>query len=147
MVKKRDEQEPWMPAPDYGRSLRGLSINLLVKDVARAIAFARQVLGASLVYGDADFAVLRRDGAEWMLHADHTYSSHPLLALTGDGALRGAGIEIRLHDHDPDAAAIMAERLGYTVLAGAADKPHGLREAYIADPDGYVWVLDRPLAG
>ena len=40
-----------------------------------------------------------------------------------------------------------AESLGYTVLAGAADKPHGLREAYIADPDGYVWVLDRPLAG
>ena len=71
----------------------------------------------------------------------------PLLALTGDGALRGAGIEIRLHDHDPDAAAVTAEGLGYTVLAGAADKPHGLREAYIADPDGYVWVLDRPLAG
>jgi len=21
-----------------------------------------------------------------------------------------------------------------------ADKPHGLREAYIAGPDGYVWV-------
>jgi len=147
MVKKRDKQEPWMPAPDYGRSLRGLSINLLVKDVARAIAFARQVLGASLVYGDADFAVLRRDGAEWMLHADHTYSSHPLLALTGDGALRGAGIEIRLHDHDPDAAEATAESLGHTVLAAAADKPHGLREAYIADPDGYVWVLDRPLAG
>lgn len=147
MVKKRDAQEPWMTAPDYGRSLRGLSINLLVRDVPRSIAFARQVLGAELVYGDADFAVLRREGAEWMLHADHTYSSHPLLALTGDGALRGAGIEIRLHDHDPDAAAITAERLGYTVLAGAADKPHGLREAYIADPDGYVWVLDRPLAG
>lgn len=146
MVKKRDEQEPWMPAPDYGRSLRGLSINLLVRDVARSVAFARQVLGASLVYGDADFAVLRRDGAEWMLHADHTYSSHPLLALTGDGALRGAGIEIRLHDHDPDAAVVTAEGLGYTVLAAAADKPHGLREAYIADPDGYIWVLDRPLA-
>ena len=46
-----------------------------------------------------------------------------------------------------DAAAVTAEGLGYTVLAGAADKPHGLREAYIADPDGYVWVLDRPLAG
>ena len=132
MVKKRGEQQPWMSAPDYGRSLRGLSINLLVKDVARAIAFAREVLGATLVYGDADFAVLRRDGSEWMLHADHTYGDHPLLALTGDGALRGAGVEIRMHDHDPDAA---------------ADKPHGLREVYIADPDGYVWVLDRPLKG
>lgn len=148
MVKKRGEQEqPWMTAPDYGRSLRGLSINLLVKDVARAVAFAREVLGAELVYGDADFAVLRREGAEWMLHADHTYGSHPLLALTGDGVLRGAGVEIRLHDHDPDAAAARAASLGHTVLAGAADKPHGLREAYISDPDGYVWVIDSPLVG
>jgi uncharacterized glyoxalase superfamily protein PhnB len=147
LVKKRGEQEPWMAAPDYGRSLRGLTINLLVKDVARAIDFARRVLEAELVYGDADFAVLRRQGAEWMLHADHTYGDHPLLALTGDGALRGAGVEIRLHDHDPDAAAARAASLGHTVLAAAADKPHGLREAYIADPDGYVWVLDRPLAG
>jgi len=145
MAKMRGEQEPWMTAPDYGRSLRGLSINLLVKEVPRAIAFAREVLGATLVYGDADFAVLRREGAEWMLHADHTYGNHPLLALTGDGALRGAGVEIRLHDHDPDGAAAKAESLGYTVLAAAADKPHGLREAYIADPDGYVWVLDSPL--
>jgi hypothetical protein len=31
------------------------------------------------------------------------------------------------------------------VLAEAADKPHGLRESYIVDPDGYVWVPDRPL--
>jgi catechol 2,3-dioxygenase-like lactoylglutathione lyase family enzyme len=145
MVKTRGAQEPWMTAPDYGRSLRGLSINLLVKDVARAVDFAREVLGARLVYGDADFAVLRREGAEWMLHADHTYGNHPLLALTGDGALRGAGVELRLHDHDPDAAAAKAQGLGHTVLAAAADKPHGLREAYIADPDGYVWVLDRPL--
>jgi uncharacterized glyoxalase superfamily protein PhnB len=147
MAKMRGEQEPWMTAPDYGRSLRGLSINLLVKEVPRAIAFAREVLGATLVYGDADFAVLRREGAEWMLHADHTYGNHPLLALTGDGALRGAGVEIRLHDHDPDGAAAKAQGLGYTVLAAAADKPHGLREAYIADPDGYVWVLDSPLKG
>ncbi len=145
MVKKRGEQEPWMPAPAYGRSLKALSVNLLVKDIARAVAFAREVLGARVVYADADFAVLRHADAEWMLHADHTYSSHPLLSLTGDGALRGVGIELRLHDHDPDAAVAAAKRLGYTVLAAAADKPHGLREAYIADPDGYIWVPDRPL--
>ena len=35
------------------------------------------------------------------------------------------------------------ERLA--VLAESADKPHGLRESYIVDPDGYVWVPDRPL--
>ena len=149
MAKKRaPHEQPWMSPPAYGRSLAGLSVNLLVRDVARAIAFERDVLGAEIVYCDADFAVLRFPGplpAEWMLHADHTYGEHPLLALTGDGAVRGAGAELRLHHCDPDKATAAAERLGYTVLAPPADKPHGLREAYLVDPDGYVWVPDRPL--
>jgi len=150
MAKKRTT-EPWMPAPDYGRSLAGLTINLLVRDIDRAVAFAQTVLGAELVHGDADFAVLRRDAggtvAEWMLHADHTYGDHPLLALTGDGALRGAGVELRLHGCDPDAAVARALARGDVVLAPPADKPHGLREAYLVDPDGYVWVPDVPLKG
>ena len=60
MAKKRTT-EPWMPAPDYGRSLGGLTINLLVRDFDRAVAFAQTMLGAELVHGDADFAMLRRD--------------------------------------------------------------------------------------
>jgi catechol 2,3-dioxygenase-like lactoylglutathione lyase family enzyme len=154
-MAKKSESVPWMPAPDYGRSLSGLSINLLVRDIDRAVAFAREVLGADLVHGDADFAVLRLAAApttggavaEWMLHADHTYGEHPLLELTGDGALRGIGAEFRLHGCDPDAAAARAERRGDLVLAAPADKPHGLREAYLVDPDGYVWVPDVPLKG
>jgi catechol 2,3-dioxygenase-like lactoylglutathione lyase family enzyme len=150
MAMKREGQ-PWMPAPDYGRSLAGLTVNLLVRDIARAISFQREVLGATAVYGDADFAVLRFAGgpaaAEWMLHADHTYGEHPLLGLTGDGALRGAGIELRLHGCDPDRAAAAAAARGDPVLAAPADKPHGLREAYLVDPDGYVWVPDVPIPG
>jgi catechol 2,3-dioxygenase-like lactoylglutathione lyase family enzyme len=147
MAKKRGDRKPWMSAEDYGRSLRGFQVGLLVKDVARSVAFAREVLEAQVIYADPDFAVLRHgSGPEWMVHADHTYGSHPLLGLTGDGALRGAGIELRLHDHDPDRAAASAARLGHTILAEAADKPHGLRESYLVDPDGYVWVPDRPLA-
>ena len=38
-----------------------------------------------------------------------------------------------------------AHKLDYTVLQAPADKPHGLREAYIVDPDGYVWVPDVPI--
>lgn len=76
----------------------GLSINLLVRDVARSVAFAQDVLGAIVVYSDADFAVQRLGGpADWMLHADHTCGEHPLLVLTGDNALRGVGVELRLH--------------------------------------------------
>jgi catechol 2,3-dioxygenase-like lactoylglutathione lyase family enzyme len=150
MVSKRGPQDkPWMPADDYGRSLRGFSFNLLVRSIAEAVAFQREVLHARLVYGDADFAVLRAElpggPVEWMLHADHTYGDHPLLALTGDNALRGVGVELRLHGLDPDAAAAAAHRLDHVVLQAPADKPHGLREAYIVDPDGYVWVPDVPI--
>jgi len=150
MVSKRDpQQRPWMSADEYGRSLRAFGVNLLVRNMDKALAFQRDVLGATVVYGDADFAVLRLalpgGTAEWMLHADHTYGNHPLLALTGDNALRGVGVELRLHGVDPDAAASAAHKLDYTVLATPADKPHGLREAYIVDPDGYVWVPDVPL--
>ena len=90
MAKKRGDRKPWMSAEDYGRSLRGFQAGLLVKDVARSVAFAREVLEAQVIYADPDFAVLRHgSGPEWMVHADHTYGSHPLLGLTGDGALRG----------------------------------------------------------
>ena len=142
-MKKRTS-DPWMPAPAYGRTLTGLGVNLLVADVGSSVAFAEAVLGATTVYADPDFAVLRRDGMEWMLHADHTYDRHPLSGLVAGIEGRGAGVELRVHGVDPDDAERRAREAGYTVLASALDKPHGLREAYILDPDGYCWVPDVP---
>lgn len=134
----------FMSADEYGRSLKGLGINLLVRDVGRSIAFAQDVLGARKVFADKDFAVLRYQNgptsAEWMLHADGTYHSNPLLGLLSDGQIRGIGAELRLYHCDPDAAVARAKALGHHVLQNAADKPHGLREAFILDPDGYCWV-------
>lgn len=145
MVKLRTG-EPFMPAAAYGRGLRGMGVNLLVRDVPRAVAFQTEVLGASCVYADQDFAVLRLGAGEWMLHADHSFADHPLLALTGDGALRGVGVELRLYDADPDACAARARAAGAEVLAACRDRPHGLRECVIVDPDGYAWVPSRPIA-
>ena len=136
--------DPWMPAPDYGRSLRGLTLNLLVRNIDAALPFQREVLGAEAVYHDFDFAVLRREGVEWALHADHTYDKHALYPMLGSGRPRGIGAELRLHGRDPDQAEAAARRLGTPVLAPAADKPHGLREVYLLDVDGYLWVPDVP---
>jgi catechol 2,3-dioxygenase-like lactoylglutathione lyase family enzyme len=136
--------DPWMPGSVYGRSLRGLTINLLVREVSSALPFHRQVLGADVVYSDPDFAVCRHGEVEWMLHADHTYLEHPLHTILSRGQNRGIGAELRLHGRDPDAAEAAARQLGYTVLASAADKPHGLREVYVLDADGYLWVPDVP---
>ena len=147
-MKKRTG-DPWMAAPAYARSLHGLGVNLLVRDIDRALLFQRVVLGAEVVYSDADMAVLRGpdDGVEsmrgeWMLHADHTYDRHPLVRHASGGPTRGAGVELRVHGCDPDAAEANARRHGFTVLAGSENKPHGLREAYLLDDDGYCWVPD-----
>lgn len=142
-MKKRTG-DPWMSASDYGKSLSGIGLNLLVVDIQRAIDFQTHVLGAQVIYSDPDFAVMEAMGSNWMLHADHTYNDHPLGGSLRPDIARGIGTEIRLHGCDPDQAETKARQRGDTVLAGTMDKPHGLREAYLVDPDGYVWVPDVP---
>ena len=134
-----------MPAPEYGRSLKGLSINLLVRDIEQALLFQTRVLEVAVVYSDPDIAVLQGYDTEWMLHADHTYLENPLYDLISSTSARGIGAEIRLHNCDPDKAVERARKYGYKVFAEAVDKPaHGFREAYLIDPDGYMWVPDMP---
>jgi uncharacterized glyoxalase superfamily protein PhnB len=147
MKKRSPDQIPWMSPPDYGRSLRpGLGVNLLVRDVAGSVRFATEALGATATYADNDVAVLRLVGAEWMLHADHTYRDNPLSGIVDGAEARGVGIELRLYGVDPDAAEERARAGGWTVLSGAIDKPHGLREAILIDDEGYVWIPSVPLA-
>ncbi len=139
--------DPWMPASEYSKTLKGLTINILVKEINPALSFAQEVLGAEIVYSDPDFAVVSACGAEWMLHADHTYDKHPMGDTILNGAVRGAGAELRVHGCDPDAAEESAREKGYEVLSPATDKGHGVREAFIRDQDGYIWVPDVLLPG
>jgi uncharacterized glyoxalase superfamily protein PhnB len=137
--------DAWMPAQDYAHSLKALTVNLLVREIDRAILFQQRVLRARIVYSDPDIAVVAGYGAEWMFHADHTYRGHLLQALLAHGSPRGAGVELRLHGCDPDAATVAARQAGYHVIAEPTDAGHGLREAFLRDPDGYVWVPDVPV--
>lgn len=145
-MKLRTE-DPWMPADDFGRSLKGLGVNLLVPSIEAEREFQVTVLDAEQVYADPDFAVYRGYGAVWLLHADHTYLDHPLKGSLDDALPRGIGAEIRLYGRDPDAAEAAARSLDMTVLAGSMDKPHGLRECYLISPAGYVWVPSLAIDG
>ncbi len=137
---------PWMAPPDYGRTLRpGLGVNLLVREVAPAVRFATEALGATATYSDEDFAVMRLAGAEWMFHADHAYRDNPLTGIVAGAQTRGTGVELRLYGVDPDETEAAARAGGWTVLSGAIDKPHGLREAILIDDNGYVWIPCVPL--
>lgn len=142
-------------AEDFGASLKGLGLNVLVRDVKRTAGFLQAVFGMGAQRLSADFAIITYgEGPSrqiFQLHADPTYTANPLLSLLPEAAPRGSGLEIRLYDSDPEAAvAAMAalpavDREDLTLLQAPTNKPHGLREAYILDFDGYAWVPSRPL--
>ena len=133
-------KETPISAADYGKSLRGLGFNLIVKDITRSVNFAEQVLGARVFFRTPNFAAMKLSGNDFMYHTDETYRNNPLSGSLASQEARGVGVELRIYGCDPDIAEAKARESGYTVLAGSLDKPHGLREAMILDDDGYVWI-------
>lgn len=132
-------------AEDFGRSLSGIGLNLLVRDVPAQCAFLETVFWMKAHRVTADFAILTYGREVFQFHGDGTYHSNPLLSLLPETPPRGAGVEIRLYDTDPDEAAARAETAGASILQSPTDKPHGLREAYILCDNGYAWVPSRPI--
>ena len=129
----------------FGHALTGISVNLLCRDVLREAGFLSRVFGMAVHHASADFAILLHAGQPFQLHADATFAGHPLLAILPESRPRGTGIELRLHEADPDQACTRAalEPDGM-VLAAPTDKTgHGLREAVILSPEGYAWVPSR----
>ena len=143
-MKKRTT-EPWMTAAEYGRTLGGLSVNLIVRDVTRSLPFYTQVLGLTALYSDDDFAALDGQGVRVQLHADHTYERMPWASRLLDPEKRGLGAEIRILGIEPEAAERRAREAGFTVLVATRDWPHGWRDCVLEDPDGYTFAVGMPL--
>ncbi|MEM8579314.1 MAG: glyoxalase [Pseudomonadota bacterium] len=131
-------------AEPFGAGLRGIGINLLVRDVAAQVAFLCDVFEMRAHQPTADFAIMSYGAQVFQLHSDGTYHSNPLLSLLPETPPRGAGIEIRLYETDPELAVARAEAAGAMILQPPTNKPHGLREAYILCDNGYAWVPSRP---
>ncbi len=126
---------------DFGRSLRGIGVNLLCRDVMGMAAFLHDVFDLEIHRASKDFAIIRH--GDWMmqLHADATYHAHPLLTLVPELPPRGTGVQIYLFGVAPDQAVMRAPV--EMVLEQPADKPHGLREATILSPEGYAFSPAR----
>ena len=130
---------------DFGKSLRGIGINILVRDVRAQCAFLETVFEVQSHRVSDDFAIVVYKEQILQLHSDVTYSQNPLLGLLPENPPRGAGIEIRFYETDPDIAVERAKALDAVILQEPTDKPHGLREAYILCENGYAWVPSRSL--
>ena len=134
-----------MSAADYGRTLSGLSVNLIVRDIPRSVPFYTRVLELRLLYSDEDFAAFEREEVRLQLHADHTYARMPWAMRLRESSPRGLGAEIRILGIDPDAAEQRARDGGFTVAVPVRDWPHGWRDCVLEDPDGYTFAVGVPL--
>ena len=132
-------------AVQVGHVLEDFGVNLLVRDVARTVEYMTEVLEFKTVRASQDYALLQHGDRLYQLHADHTYSANPLPSVVPESGPRGGGVELRLFAVDPDQAEERARARGDMVLMATADKPHGLRECFLLDPDGYCWVPSTPI--
>jgi lactoylglutathione lyase len=115
-------------------------IELFVDDVDASIRFYENALGLRLVRRESDYASLERGGALLGLGAIATlpaYGHWPGFTRAGLAGARGAGVEIVLEVPDVDAALQAVEQAGHRVVEPLRDRPRGLRDFRVIDPDGY----------
>ena len=128
-------------AESFGASLRGIGLNLLVRDVLEQTAFLETVFEMNAFQATKDFAIMKYGDQVFQIHSDGTYHSHPLLSLVPEQPPRGGGIEIRLYESDPDACVARAEALGDTVrVSPGGEAVEGVFET-LAEDGGLVLRL------
>lgn len=145
-----------MDAAEVGRTLRGFELNLLCRQEIPLAESIASVLEMRVIRANDDYAIIAGPQVAKsliiQLHADTTYHANPLPSLlpepgVGAGAgARGAGVESRLFDMDPDAVARRAEVAGWYILQPPTDKPHRLGECYLLDLEDYCWVPGNMIA-
>jgi catechol 2,3-dioxygenase-like lactoylglutathione lyase family enzyme len=122
-------------------------IELFVDDLDESIRFYETALGFRLARREAEYASLELGGAVLGLGAvaklppDGEGPGFTRARLAG---VRGAGVEIVLEVPDLDATLYAVERAGQHVVEPPRDRPWGLRDFRITDPDGYYLRITQP---
>jgi catechol 2,3-dioxygenase-like lactoylglutathione lyase family enzyme len=115
-------------------------LELFVADLDTSVAFYERALGFRVARRETEYASLLRGDAELGLA--------PIAKLPVGGAApgftqervardRGAGVEIVLEVEDLAAAADAVGRAGFGLVEPPRERPWGLRDFRLADPDGY----------
>jgi predicted enzyme related to lactoylglutathione lyase len=115
----------------------GLRIELFVADVARSAAFYERVLGFVREQDGGDYVALRRGDARIGIGALSDLAAHHHLRRPHGDAPNGLGVEIVIEVDDVDAAFGAVSSSGQPVLSPLRERPWGLRDFRIVDPDGY----------
>ena len=126
-----------------------LRMELFVDDLDAAIAFWRDVLGFAVARRDEGYASLERGTVVLGLGpVAKLPPAGPGPGFTQERLARdkGAGVEIVLEADDLQAVHESCRAAG-VIVEDLTDRPWGLRDFRIADPDGYYIRVTTPAPG
>ncbi len=127
------------PSEGEVSSSAGLRLELFVEDMEATISFYTQVLAFALVRHEAGSYASLRSGSVIL-------GIGPIAKLPEEGGYftrdisshqRGVGVEIVLEVDDVDRWHDRVTASGYPILEPLQERPWGLRDFRLADPDGY----------
>jgi catechol 2,3-dioxygenase-like lactoylglutathione lyase family enzyme len=119
---------------DHGVRFGRMAPGITVRDIERALAFYRDVLGFTKTFQNGDpvgFMILKRDAAELHLNFQRD-------------AVAGLHNVAHLMVGDVDALHAHCQAHGVRIVKGLRDKDFGLRAFAIADPDGNRIDIGQP---
>lgn len=128
--------------------VEGLVPLLQVFDMPRALAFYRDLLGFRIIEqspgGDTcDWAWLRRGSAQLMLNTMYEADERPANPdFTRSAAHQDTGLFIGTPDVDAMFAYLRAKGLN---VAPPVVQDYGMKQLYVADPDGYALCFQAPM--
>ncbi len=96
-------------AEEFGKSLTGLGVNIIVKSPEQTAQFLETVFELYPSQLGADFALILYQDYIFQLHSNKSFAAHPSYPHLPENPPRGTGIELRLYNSDPDQACTKAQ--------------------------------------
>ncbi|HZS62049.1 MAG TPA: VOC family protein [Gemmatimonadaceae bacterium] len=116
---------------------------LQVFDMSTSLAFYRDILGFAVKQSTSDWAWLERDGVELMLNTRYEAHARP---PAPDARVVAAHDDTALFFACSDVDAAYAHLRAYGVAAPEPKvAPYGMKQLYVADPDGYNLCFQWPV--
>lgn len=117
---------------------------LVVSDLDRSVHFWRDVIGAEHQHTSGPFAQFRVGEVRLgLFQVDEMAATLQREVQVPPPGTAGFEVGFLVDDVDAEYAALVAA--GATPVTAPADRAWGQRTAYVADPDGYLVELVKPL--